>query len=136
MGLLDSLGALGGIAAAPFTGGTSLIPILAGAAAGAGKHFLVDKPQEEQDKKTAATIMRYSPWTHMAPPPIRRADAFGSILQGSAIGSMFGGLGGGIKPTVTAGEALPLGGSPWPAIRPAERANELLNPVGQVRMTG
>jgi hypothetical protein len=91
MGLLDTLGTIGGIAAAPFTGGASLAPMLIGAAVGAGKHFLVDKPQEEQDKKTAATIMRYSPWTGFKAPAIRRADGFGSVLQGAAMGSTVGG---------------------------------------------
>lgn len=67
-----------------------LIPLL-GAAIGLGKGLLIDKPKEERDKKLAGAIARWSPWTGMQPGKIRRADPFGSALQGGVTGFLMGG---------------------------------------------
>ena len=90
MGLFDVLGKVAGVAAAPVTGGASLTPMLIGAGLGAGKHFLIDKPNEEKSAKLSAEIMRYSPWTHMQAPEVQRAGGlFSSALQGGALGAMY-----------------------------------------------
>ena len=62
-----------------------------GAALGLGKSFAFDQPREEKDKKLAGAIARWSPWTGMQPGKIRRADPFGSALQGGTTGFLMGG---------------------------------------------
>ena len=69
----------------------AFLPLLLGSLIGLGKGLLIDKPKEERDKKMAATIARYSPWTGMSPGKIRRADPFGSALQGGVTGFLMGG---------------------------------------------
>lgn len=84
MGLL---GSILGIAAAPFTGGASLVPALAGAGLGAAKHFAVDAPAEKRSRAMNAEIMRYSPWTKMQAPGVKEAPGlFKSALQGGSMG--------------------------------------------------
>jgi hypothetical protein len=83
----------GSVAAAPATGGASLTPMLIGAALGAAKHFGIDAPNEKASRKANAKIMRYSPWTGIAPTPVREAPGlFSSALQGAALGNVAGGL--------------------------------------------
>ena len=107
-----------------------MLPFLAGGAAlGFLKNKLVDKPAEGRSRKMNAEIMRYSPWTGMQAPGVKEAgSAFGSMLQGAALGAsaapglagLMGG-GGSALPIVGASEAsqaaLPTMGkisnSPW-----------------------
>lgn len=86
------LGGLLGAVAAPFTGGASLAPALVGAGLGAAKHFIVDKPQEEASRKHSAEIMRYSPWTGMQAPAVKKASLFGNLVQGGSLGATYGNL--------------------------------------------
>ena len=90
MGLLDILTKVGGVVAAPFTGGASLTPMLIGAGLGAAKHFGIDKPAAERSRKTAAEIQRYSPWTGMKAPEIKDASLLSSTLGGAALGATAG----------------------------------------------
>lgn len=66
-----------------------MLPFLAGGAAlGFLKNKLVDKPAEGRSRKMNAEIMRYSPWTGMQAPGVKEAgSAFGSMLQGAALGA-------------------------------------------------
>lgn len=54
------------------------------------KGELLDRPREEKQREMAAVTARWSPWTGMAPQPIKEADPFGSALQSAAIGGMLG----------------------------------------------
>jgi len=70
------------------------LPLIAagiGGLLGLGKSLAFDKPREERDKQLAAAIARWSPWTGMQPGKIRRADPFGSALQGGTAGFLMGG---------------------------------------------
>lgn len=115
MGLLGALSKIGMAVAAPFTGGASLTPMLVGAALGAGKHFLADKPAENRKRKAAAEVMRYSPWTGMQAPEVKESSLFDSLASGASIGGTLGAAGaaagaeGAIK---GAGTALGAGGTP------------------------
>ena len=72
------------------------IAAIIGAIVGAAKHYGVDKPQEEKERKLAAETARYSPWTGMKPGTVKRANLAGSVIQGGATGAMMGaGLGAG-----------------------------------------
>jgi hypothetical protein len=129
MGLFDTLMKAGEIVAAPATGGASLTPMLVGAAAGAAKHFLVDKPEQEKSAQLQADIMRYSPWTGLQGPGIHYAPGlFSSALQGGAMGASIGNaLGGAVQAAPAAmgqlegGSMLsPMAGEikPWMSFRP------------------
>ena len=63
---------------------------LGGGALGLLKGFLIDKPREERQRKEAAEIMRWSPWTGMRAGPIVEADPFGAIMQGGSAGASMG----------------------------------------------
>jgi hypothetical protein len=90
---MSLLGGLLGAVAAPFTGGASLVPALVGAGLGAAKHAFVDKPAEERSAKLSAEIMRYSPWTGMQAPAVKKAPGlFSSMIQGGAMGATAGNL--------------------------------------------
>jgi hypothetical protein len=131
MGIGSLLGKIAGVAAAPMTGGTSLLPMALGAAAGAGKHFLVDKPNQKKSAELSAEIMRYSPWTGMQAPGIKYAPGlFSSALQGGAMGAMAGQAMGGAgaaaaAPDVSAlqggGMMSPMAGNvkPWFGMQPS-----------------
>lgn len=113
MGIFDWIKDLGGIAAAPFTGGTSLMatlaPIVAGAGLGIAKNQLVDAPNEARSRQVAATTTRYSPWTHLQPPPIKTAPGmFSSGLQGAALGAAAGNA----MNSAPASGAVPSSGAP------------------------
>lgn len=104
------------------TAGMSLLPwsLVGGAGLGAVKHFAVDKPREEADRRLASETARYSPWTGLKPAPVERANLFSSALQGLGAGAgaaqafgAFGGMGGGATPPVPGGDAAaPGGGAP------------------------
>ena len=65
-------------------------PMTIGLLAGAGfaKSELVDRPREEEQRRQAAVIARWSPWTGMAPNAIQKADPFGSAIEGGLTGAM------------------------------------------------
>jgi hypothetical protein len=105
------LGSLLGVAAAPLTGGASLAPALVGAGLGAAKHMFVDKPAEKRSAEMSAEIMRYSPWTGMQAPAVKKAPGlFSSALQGGSIGATFGSAWDKI-PKATAAGAGAVGGA-------------------------
>jgi hypothetical protein len=64
---------------------------------------MLDKKQEEADRRQAAEMARWSPWTGMQPNQISRANLLGSTMQGGMAGAMMGDLGG--------PEAAPEGGA-------------------------
>lgn len=66
------------------------IGLLGGAALGLGKSYLVDKPQEKKDRMVAAETARWSPWTHMQPEAVKRANPFGDALQFGSTGAQMG----------------------------------------------
>lgn len=72
-----------------------------GAGLGVGKHFLVDKPEEERSKWMLAQTQRLNPWTGLRGEPIKRANLFNSVMQGGvsglSMGQNLGMLGGGAK---------------------------------------
>lgn len=61
-----------------------------GAAGGLAKSEFIDRPREERQRKQAAEIARWSPWTGMKPNDITEADPFGNALQGGMTGAMLG----------------------------------------------
>ena len=65
-------------------------PMTIGLLAGAGllKSELVDRPREEEQRRQAAVIARWSPWTGMAPNAIQRADPFGAAIEGGLTGAV------------------------------------------------
>lgn len=66
-------------------------PLIAGMiAAGLLKSELVDKPNEEKDRKLQAETARLSPWTGLKPGAVKRADPFGTAMQFGATGASMG----------------------------------------------
>ncbi len=67
-------------------------PLLAaGAAFGAGKYFLHDKPEFQRQGQLAAQTTRYSPWTGMqGQMPQDSPDLLGDTFQGGLAGGQFG----------------------------------------------
>lgn len=65
---------------------------LIGGGVGLGKNLLFDQPAEKKDRAVAAAVARFSPWTHLDPGNYmpKRADMFGSVLQGGTTGAMLG----------------------------------------------
>lgn len=65
---------------------------LIGAGVGAAKSELIDRPREERQRKMAAEMAIYSPWTGMDATKMipGETDAFGSALQGATSGMMMG----------------------------------------------
>jgi hypothetical protein len=61
-----------------------------GAGIGLAKSELVDRPREERQRKQAGEIMKWSPWTGMAPNAVKEADPFGSALTTGLTGLMVG----------------------------------------------
>ena len=62
-----------------------MLPLI-GAAIGLAKSQYVDRPVEEKDRELQAATARFSPWTGLAPRDVKRADPFGSVLQGGMTG--------------------------------------------------
>ncbi len=62
--------------------------IAAGVASAAlTKNLLIDKPKQTRAEHNAAVTMRYSPWTHAQPGPVKEAqDPMSATLQGGAAG--------------------------------------------------
>lgn len=92
MSFWSALGGLGGLlgGGALLATGNPLGATLMGAGLGLGKSALSDEPQEERDRQLASETQRYSPWTGLKAGAIRRADPFGSGLQGGVTGTMVG----------------------------------------------
>lgn len=65
------------------------ISLIAGTALGAGKGIL-DQQQEGRDRKAAAEVMKWSPWTGMQTPGITKANVLGSTMQGAGTGAALG----------------------------------------------
>lgn len=79
----------------------SIPPLLIAALAGAGLGGLSNmekKKQEEADRKLQAATAQWSPWTGLAPRPVKLAgpmsgDVLKGGLAGASFGSQFGGAG-------------------------------------------
>ncbi len=68
-----------------------MLPVILGSLGlGAAKHFISDKPRAERQRKLNAEIIRYSPWTGMAPQQVDEPDLFGNLLQFGTTGAMLG----------------------------------------------
>ena len=65
-------------------------PMTIGLMAGLGlaKSELVDRPREREQRRQAAVIARYSPWTGMSPGGIKTADPLGSAMEAGLTGAM------------------------------------------------
>ena len=63
---------------------------LIGAGVGLAKSEFIDRPKEERQRKMAAEIMRWSPWTGMQPGQIKEADPFGAALSTGLTGASLG----------------------------------------------
>lgn len=88
-----------------------MLPLVAGMAGVGLVKGMMDKKREEADRKQAAELARWSPWSGIAPNEVRRADVLGSTLQGGMSGAMLGqsmGMGGG---AAGAGAAAPAAGA-------------------------
>jgi hypothetical protein len=59
------------------------------AAIGLAKGIL-DEGREKRDRKLASVTARYSPWTGLAPQPVKEADPLGSAMQGGMAGLQLG----------------------------------------------
>lgn len=57
---------------------------------GLAKSELVDRPREREQRRQAAVIARYSPWTGMTPGGIQQANPFASAVEGGITGAMLG----------------------------------------------
>lgn len=70
-----------------------MIPILAAAlvaaAAGAAKHYAVDAPKEERERKLAAETTRNSYWTGLRGQMPKESDAAGEALTWAGAGANF-----------------------------------------------
>lgn len=66
------------------------LSLIAGLGLGGLKHFLIDKPAAEKERKYEATTARWSPWTHMQSHYVADPNLFGSLLQGGGAGLQFG----------------------------------------------
>jgi hypothetical protein len=58
-----------------------------GAALGAAKSELSDRPKAEKQRKLEAEKARYSGWTGMQPGAVQEADLFGNALSGGLTGA-------------------------------------------------
>ena len=65
--------------------GPWMIPLI-GALTGLAKSELVDRPAEDKDRELQAATAKFSPWTGLSPRDVKRADPFGSALQGGMTG--------------------------------------------------
>ncbi len=85
-------GAIGGAVAAPFTGGASamLIPAALGAGTGLAKHFLEDKPNQQNQARLAAETDRYAPWTGLHGKMPGNTSLIGSTMEGGLAGLSLG----------------------------------------------
>jgi hypothetical protein len=65
-------------------------PMTIGLMAGMGlaKSELVDRPKEREQRRQAAVVAKYSPWTGMAPGAIQTADPLGSAMESGLTGAM------------------------------------------------
>lgn len=57
---------------------------------GLGKSLLVDAPQEARDRKAAAEVTKWSPWTGMQPGAVKKADPLGSVMTWGSTGAQLG----------------------------------------------
>lgn len=89
-----------------------------GAGVGLAKSELIDRPREQRQRKSAAEIMRWSPWTGLSAGSIKEADPFGAALQGGLAGGMIGQMGGTGAEAKDAAEAA----SASAALSPQEQA--------------
>jgi hypothetical protein len=64
--------------------------LLAGAGAGLGKHYLVDKPKQERMAKLAGATERYSPWTGLHAKEVEQPNLIGNLVGGAATGGLMG----------------------------------------------
>jgi len=55
---------------------------------GLAKSELVDRPREREQRRQAAVIAKYSPWTGMSPGGIQTADPLGSAMEAGLTGAM------------------------------------------------
>lgn len=89
-----------------------MIPVIAAMAAAGLLKGLSDKKKEEADRKQAAEMARWTPWTKMGPNEIKKADVLGSTMQGGMAGAMMGqggmgGMMGGAKAAAPAAAGMP-----------------------------
>lgn len=63
--------------------------ILISSALGLGKG-LMDQEKEGRQRKMAAQMMQWSPWTNMNVPMPQSADVLGSTMQGALTGAIMG----------------------------------------------
>lgn len=63
---------------------------LAGMGVGTLKHFAVDKPAADRQRKLAAATTRYSPWTKLIAQMPEEPNVFNSALQGGMSGFSMG----------------------------------------------
>ena len=72
-------------------GGFVWAPMLAGAAIGALKHQMVDKPKAQAQNRAAAVQTQFSPWTGMgAGKTVDGGSMLGSAMQGGMAGAQLG----------------------------------------------
>ena len=89
-----------------------MLPILLGLGAGLVKNQM-DKPEQARQRNLAATAAYYSPWSGMDAQSVgglpKNGSLFNDLLQGAAIGSMFGGAGASPAPAgvQSAGQVAP-----------------------------
>jgi hypothetical protein len=57
---------------------------------GAAKHFLIDEPAAEKQRKIEATKAMYSPWTGIQPKDVHDPNLGNTMLQGAMSGAMMG----------------------------------------------
>jgi hypothetical protein len=67
-----------------------LAGVLIGMGVGAAKNILVDQPREKKQRKLAAEVTRYSPWTGHEAQPVKPASMFESMLGYGGTGAMIG----------------------------------------------
>lgn len=67
------------------------IPLIAAMAALGLAKGISDRGKANADRRQAAEMARWSPWTGMGPNQIRQADELGSTMQGGMAGAMMGG---------------------------------------------
>jgi hypothetical protein len=62
-----------------------MLPLAIGLGVGA-LQGLQQQNQAEKDRKLAAITAQYSPWTHMAPQPVKEANMTGALASGALQG--------------------------------------------------
>jgi uncharacterized protein HemX len=100
-----------------------MLPLAIGLGVGA-LQGLQQQQQAEKDRKLQAITAQYSPWTHMAPQPVKEANMLGAVAGGGLTGA-------GIGQNMQAAEGQDqMNQAQLEALQSQTEANKRMNPWG------